>query len=103
MKYVADSTPLSARTNDDFTLSVSVDYDISSLTPKFKLKTSNSVIDWSSYIVKTSSTSFSISVPASKVDDITPSKVQYDCILDAGNGEKDFLFGGILTITGGIS
>lgn len=106
MTYKEDEYDIEAKTNDNFRLSVSTEYDISSASPKFKIqKSTDEVIDLSSHITKTDINTFLIDVNASVLEDIgeLKGKRKYDCVLDFGNGSKEFLFGGCITITNGVS
>jgi hypothetical protein len=106
MTYKENNYNIELKTNDDFRTSVTIDYDISTSTPLFKIKKNNTdVIDFSEYITIEDDNTFVINVPASVLEDIGEIKngKQYDCTLDLGNGSKEFLFGGLLTIVNGIS
>lgn len=106
MTYKENNYNIELKTNDDFRTSVTLDIDISSSTPLFKIKMSDtSTIDLSEYITIEDENSFAINVPAGVIAEIGVIKTgkQYDCVLDLGNGSKEFLFGGILTIVNGVS
>jgi hypothetical protein len=104
MTYQAENYNIQLRTNDDFTMNVSVDYDITALALKFKIKRSElDIIDWSAYIVKTGAMTFTISVKADIINAIGILIAPYDCIVDFGTGSKDFLFGGNISIAKGVS
>jgi len=104
MTYKEDEYNIQARTNDNFRLSVNVGMDITDYTPIMKLKVSDTqIIDFSSYIDKTDSENISIDISASALAAIGDIKARYDCVLDIGSGNKEFLFGGFMTITSGVS
>ena len=103
MTYKAESVPFTARTNSDFNATVTLEYSTTNLTILFKVKKQNgSVVDLSSYVTK-SNNSLSISIPASKLLSIGAGRVSYDVVVDNGNGSREMIVGGYITIEEGIS
>ena len=104
MIYKEDEYNIQARTNDNFKLEVATGMNISSFTPKFKVKKdTGDIFDLSSYITLVGTTDFKIDISASEIADIGETIARYDCVLDVGEGNKEFLFGGYITITSGVS
>jgi len=103
MTYKAESVPFTARTNSDFNATITLEYSTTNLTILFKVKKQNgSIIDLSSYVTK-SNNSLSISIPASKLLSIGAGRVSYDIVVDNGNGSREMIVGGYITIEEGIS
>lgn len=117
MTYLDTETPLTARTNDDFIIDVALPFPISTSIPKMKLMNySDTEIDCSQYIIIDSENSFKIDIKADDVLTLSAdvlggdssigfgyTQCNYNVYLDLGQGSKNFLFGGVLTIQEGIS
>ncbi len=103
MEFAKTSFSLLLRTNDNFEINVDVGYNITAFTPQFVIRKNNVENDLSQYIVKISANTFTLSIHANIVEAIGEMMGVYDCIIDMGNGSKDFLFGGSITIIKGIA
>lgn len=104
MNYKSTNFPIEIRNNDDFVLHIDgLSFDITPTSPKLILKASDgTLIDWSQYIVKTSTSAFTISVKASIIALLGAFKNQYDCYIDLGNGSNEHLFSGVITSVLGV-
>ena len=116
MTFLDTETPLNARTNDDLSIDVALPYPIGNSIPKFKLKTLSGIeLDYSNSIHIDAESSFKIIVKADDViilvnellggnesEGFRETQCDYNVYIDYGDGSKDFLFGGILTIQEGI-
>jgi hypothetical protein len=104
MTYKEDEYNIQARTNDNFKLEVATGMNITSFVPKFKVKKdTGELYDLSSYITITNATDFKIDVNATELAIIGETIARYDCILELSEGNKEFLFGGYITITSGVA
>jgi len=98
----SDDLVLRARTDDNLKFSCTTDYDITGYSLSFLVETKTKVIDLSSYCVQTAEKEFIVDVPASIISSIgNTARYKVGTIIDADN--KDFLFGGTINITKGIS
>lgn len=104
MTYNNSNMPILARINDDFSMQVDAGFDITGMTPKFAIQAPSGDIDLSAYCVNASSTSFIIFIKASIVaSTIGVLKAPYDVVIDQGDGSKEFLFGGQITVADGVA
>jgi len=116
MTFLDIETPLDARTNDDFSIDVALPYPIGNSIPIFKLKTLSGIeLDYSNSIYIDGESSFKIIIKADNViilvnelfggnqnEGFKEIQCDYNVYMNYGDGSKDFLFGGILTIQEGI-
>jgi hypothetical protein len=101
--YKYNDMLLNLITTDDFNLGVTAAYDITALTLKFLVKKpDNTIVDWSTHLVKTGATTFNIAVPSSAITTLGAMDATYEVNVTLGAGSKDYLFGGKLRITEGI-
>jgi len=105
MSFKNTNVPLKARVNDDFSLHIDVGFSINGAIPKFSIKSkTGEIIDLWEYCTVVSDTAFIIGIDADLVKSlIGVITAPYDILIDKGNGKKEVLFSGVITVSDGVT